>query len=207
MPPEYKNIAINSCYSWAVQHLTQFSWRYLLTVGLYIARSHILSRCISYPTTKTKIKDIIILRSPLRLFILACQHNKQTNGKPSKTAFFLIHTAIVYTAAEERRLSLYCLIAFTSQKLCSNAFLVFQSYEAIVGTCPNLHRTRVSAHAIEKPLYFLFVIRSWILIPFLRHFAKRKNRYKVYEAQLLLLLLEKSITYGMVTYSTKEAGI
>lgn len=112
MPPEYKNIAINSCCSWAVQHLTQFSGRYLLTVGLYIAHSHILSCCIFYPTTKTKIKDIIILRSffnRLRLFILACEHNNQTNGKPSKTAFFLIHTAIVYTAADERRLSLYCL--------------------------------------------------------------------------------------------------
>ena len=39
--------------------------------------------------------------------MLACEHNNQTNGKPSKTAFFLIHTAIVYTAADERRLSLY----------------------------------------------------------------------------------------------------
>lgn len=46
---------------------------------------------------------------PLTLFILACEHNNQTNGKPSKTAFFLIHSAIFYTAAEERRLSLYCL--------------------------------------------------------------------------------------------------
>ena len=48
-----------------------------------------------------------VLFQPLRLFILACEHNNQTNGKPSKTAFFLIHTAIVYTAADERRLSLY----------------------------------------------------------------------------------------------------
>ena len=102
MPPEYKNVAINSCCSWAVQHLAQFSGRYLLTVGLYIAHSHILSCCILYPTTKTKIKDIIILRSFFN-------RNNQTNGKPSKTAFFLIHTAIVYTAADERRLSLYCL--------------------------------------------------------------------------------------------------
>lgn len=46
---------------------------------------------------------------PITLFILACEHNNQTNGKPSKTAFFLIHSAIFYTAAEERRLSLYCL--------------------------------------------------------------------------------------------------
>ena len=46
---------------------------------------------------------------PLTLFILACEHNNQTNGKPSKTAFFLIHSAIFYTASEERRLSLYCL--------------------------------------------------------------------------------------------------
>ena len=46
---------------------------------------------------------------PLTLFILTCEHNNQTNGKPSKTAFFLIHSAIFYTAAEERRLSLYCL--------------------------------------------------------------------------------------------------
>ena len=110
-----------------------------------------------------------------------CEHNNVTNGKPSKTAFFLFHTAIVYTAAEERSLGLSTVLfkAFTSQKLCSNFFfsLVFQSYEAFVGTCPNLHRTIVSAHAFEKPLYFLFVIRSWIFIPFFRHFAKRKNRY------------------------------
>ena len=46
---------------------------------------------------------------PLTLFILACEHNNQMNGKPSKTAFFLIHSAIFYTAAAERRLSLYCL--------------------------------------------------------------------------------------------------
>ena len=56
MPPEYKNIAINSHYSWAVQYLTQFSGRYLLTVGLYIAHSHILSCCILYPTDKDQNK-------------------------------------------------------------------------------------------------------------------------------------------------------
>lgn len=75
--------------------------------------------------------------------------------------------------------------------LCSNAFLVFQSYEAVVGTCLNLHRTRVSAHAFEKPLYFIL----------------QKEKIATKFMKLNLLLSEKSITYGMVTYSTKEAGI
>ena len=102
---------------------------------------------------------------------------------------------------------LYCLKPLYFSEIVFQFFfsLVFQSYEAVVGTCPNLHRTRVSAHAFEKPLYFLFVIRSWILIPFFRHFAKEKIATKF--MKLNLLLLEKSIIYGMVTYSTKEAGI
>ena len=112
-----------------MQHLTQFSGRYLLTVGLYIAHSHILSCCILYPTTKTKIKDMIILRSFFNRLgsSFYCEHNNVTNGKPSKTAFFLFHTAIVYTAAEERSLGLSTVLfkAFTSQKLCSNFFLVW----------------------------------------------------------------------------------
>lgn len=119
---------------------------------------------------------------PLTLFILACEHNNQTNGKPSNSILSNSLGHILYCCSGKEAVTVL-FKAFTSQKLCSNAFLVFRSYEAVVGTCPDLHRTRVSAHAFEKPLYFLFVIRSCILIPFFRHFAKRKNRYKVYEAE------------------------
>ena len=92
-----------------------------------VQNSHILSCCILYPSTKIKIKDMIILRSFFNRLGCSfyCEHNNQTNGKPSKTAFFLLHTAIAYTAAEERRLSTILFKAFTSQKLCSNSFLVW----------------------------------------------------------------------------------
>ena len=96
-------------------------------MGLYIAHSHSLSNCTLYPSTKTKIKDMIILNSFFNCLGCSffCEHKSQTNGKPSKTAFFLLHTAIVYTGAEERRLCTVLFKAFTSQKLCSNSFLVW----------------------------------------------------------------------------------
>ena len=47
-----------------------------------------------------------------------CEHNNKTKGKSIKQRYFLLHTAIVYTAAEERKLSTILFKAFTCQKLC-----------------------------------------------------------------------------------------
>ena len=140
-----------------------------------------------------------------------CEHKSQTNGKPSETAFFLLHTAIVYTAAEERRLSTVLFKAFTSQKLCSNSFLVWhfkvtRQLLELALTCMVLENLRMRLKTIvfpfrHKKLDFTPIFSTSLLG------ILQKEKIATKFMKLNLLLLEKSITYGMVTYSTKEAGI